>query len=361
MPIKGLTTNNTPGAGLPRIATLFKGTKKRERTNAKGEKYLIMGEDLPYFRVEFEPQFEHLRPLWLELYGEKPDSFYGVFLAGKTTDEAFPCWREEYNSSGTLIHKCDGESQVLFYDRRTGFHCTYKTECAAHFEPPCKCDDTGRLNLLIPEFIEAAGLLGYVSITTHSLNDILTLTRYLNDIEGMYGTLAGVPFVFGRAARDMSAPKTDTKGVRTGERIKVKKSLLHLYCTEQFTQAVLLPKLAGAALALPSGEMEPTALDNVVIDESEARKLLGGGGGLRRLGGPTVVSAPQPAAHKWTVEETTAFFTHARERHHLMQAQALNLLDVDSLVDFEGGPNEAISALDAAIAELDAHAAQDVS
>lgn len=94
---------------------------------------------------------------------------------------------------------------------------------------------------MFPDFIEASGVLGYVAITTHSIHDILTLHRYLSDVAQMYGKLEGVPFVFGRAKREVSAPKPK----ETGTRMKTTKSLLYLHVLPDFTREHLARRLAA--------------------------------------------------------------------------------------------------------------------
>ena len=346
MPIKGLTDQSIAGGGLPCLAKLFKGGAKRERTNNKGEKYLIFGEDLDYFRVEFAPEFEGLRELWGEMYGNEPDSFENVLLAAPKTDDAFVCWKEEYDGAGTLIHRCDGENQALHFDRTTGRHCHFAKSCAANDTPPCKCVHTGRLNLMLTDFVDASGVLGYVSITTHSLNDILTLTRYLRDIEALYGSLWGVPFTFGRAARQLSAPDTDSTGKRTGKRRKVNKSLMYLYVRPDFTQRVLLPALvstmlpASASNAPMLGTGDVGESSNIVsLPTDQARKVLGGGGGPRRIG-----ERVTPSGSAWTDTEILAFNTRWRN-DGITDKEQLAALGVSGLREWKGTLESANAAV----------------
>lgn len=337
MGILGLTDQTAAGSGLPRIATLYKGGEKRERTNAKGETYLIFGEDLNYFRVEFAPEFEHLRTLWESMYSDTPDSFENVLLAAPKTDDAFTCWKEEWDGAGTLIHRCNGESQSVWLDRGTGNHCSYKTPCAANGTPACKCVPTGRLNLLLTDFVDASGVLGYVAITTHSINDILTLTRYLRDIEALYGTLWGVPFTFGRAARELSAPKTEKGGKRTGERMKITKSLMFLYVRADFTQRVLLPALVSTMLPAPApntplletGDIASDGGNIVALPVTEARAVLGAGGSKR---GP--IGRSESTETAWTEDEMIAFNTRWRN-DGITDKEQLTALGVSGLRDWK--------------------------
>lgn len=350
MPIKGLTDQQQFGSGWPRIAMLYKGGEKREREK-NGRKYEIMGVDLDHFRIEFEPEFEHLRELWVEMYGEKPDSFNRVFLAGSTVEDTFPCWNEEWDSKGTLIHRCDGENQAVWLDKTTGYHCTFKQLCVAKATPPCECKETGRLNLILLDFIEASGVLGVVTVTTHSLNDIMTVNRYLTAIYGAYKTLAGVPFVFGRAAREMSTPKTDASGNRTGERVKVSKSLLFLYVEQDFARSELLPALTGALhnTAAPAPQLETGEYavgDNIVtLPLEETRSMLGAG----RNHGP--IGRSEPATKQWTKGEVELWLgKHGANGHsEAFLRAALGIAPDDKWSAFKGDTTAADALVSLAI------------
>lgn len=235
MPIHNLTDNHQYGRGLPRIGTLYKGDEKRE-IEKNGKTVEVVGKDLDHFRFEPEPQFEWVKDTWRDLYADQPTEFAPVFLFGATADEVFETWMEEWSATG-LQHRCDGETQYQRYDKAIGEYSSARVKCEA---PACQCKRTGRLRLMFPDFIEASGVLGYVAITTHSIHDILTLHRYLSDVAQMYGKLEGVPFVFGRAKREVSAPKPKDPGTR----IKTTKSLLYVHVLPDFTREHLARRLA---------------------------------------------------------------------------------------------------------------------
>lgn len=278
MPIKGLTDQTiTIGAGLPVIARLYKGEEKPENANRPGK-------DLDYFRVEFEPQFEHLRPDWIDLYGERPREFPRAYFAAPTVDEAFQAWKEEWTAT-VLLHRCDGESQVQWWDTNAGVYFRSKKPCAA---PACACKPTGRLNLILPDLLEATGILGYVALTTHSVNDILTLYRYLSDIQRMYGQITGVPFVFGRAKRVISVPKGKSANGGRSERMRASKSLLYVHVAGDFALERLLPAMAA--------QVTPTVPEpRPILNAEDARRLLGAGDQRRIGGGKVVVGNSKPA------------------------------------------------------------------
>lgn len=271
MPILGLTQNSEIGSGLPLIARLHKGDKKTG--NAPGK-------DLDYFRVTFEPGFEDFQKDWESIYGDKPDSFERVYVTYGTVQEAFSSWKEEWSATA-MLHRCNGEKQVAWYNEQTQSYCTAQEKCAVnHVSKPCACTNIGRLNLLIPEFIELVGVLGYVMVSTHSINDILTVYKTLADIERINGTLLGVPFSLGRATRKISAPIVKKDGV-TKTRMNVNKSLFWLYPDPDYTREILLPRLASTGGFLSNQPQLAAPVKEIGLDE--AKKMLGSGKD-RRLG-----------------------------------------------------------------------------
>lgn len=273
MSIKGLTSGSEAGSGLPRIGKLHKGDKKTDANKP--------GKDLDYFRIEFAPEFADLREEWEAMYGEEPDGFEQVFMTYATVDEAFASWKEDWNASATLLHRCDGDHQILWYSQQAQAYSHSKEKCAAISPNPCACKNVGRLNLLIPDFIQETGILGYIEVETHSINDILTIYRTLADVQRINGgTLLGVPFSLGRATKKISAP--DLKNKR---RIKVNKSLFYLHVDPDFTRETLLPRLASTGGFLSAQQPQlPAPVQQ--ISAEEAKKLLGSGG-QRRLGAIT--------------------------------------------------------------------------
>lgn len=254
MPIIGLTTQTQAGAGLPTIARLYKGSEKQVIERG-GRQVETTGRDLDYFRAEFEPQFAHLAPLWVEMYGSEPREFAPVFLAASTVAEAFATWKEEWGGAGTLLHRCDGKEQVRRWDAAAGAYSSEPTACAA---PQCGCKAVGRLSIVLPDFVQESGVLGYVSIVTHAINDILTVYRYLSDIQRLYGRLTGVPFVFGRAAKEVSVPKQVKRdgGYVVEGRMKTTKSLFYIHVAPEFARQQMLLPLTETVAALPSRAVE---------------------------------------------------------------------------------------------------------
>ena len=264
MPIKNLTDNHQYGHGLPRIGTLYKGDEKPENGNRPGK-------DLDHFRFEPEPQFEWVAEQWREMYADQPTEFAPVFLFGSTADEVFETWMEEWSATA-LLHRCDGEQQYRRFDKSIGEYSSAHVKCEA---PQCQCKRTGRLRLIMPNFIETTGVLGYIAITTHSIYDILSLHRYLSDVAQMYGRLDGVPFVFGRAKHEVSVPKPKEPGTR----MNTTKSLLYLHVLPDFTREHLARRIAP----LPEAPALTDGLDDVRIINMETGEI-----GQTTNGNPTL-------------------------------------------------------------------------
>jgi hypothetical protein len=325
MPIYGLTdpASLRYGSGLPLIARLYKGAEKPETGNRPGA-------DLKHFRVEFEPQYEWLNEAWEALYGDKPTRFGPVFLAQNTLHEAFPTWKEEWSATA-MLHRCDGRTQQRHYDTQTGAYVNTPTACQANGVPACKCKPVGRLNLILPDLIEATGVMGFVSISTHSLHDILTISSYLNDILCMANKLSGISFIFGRAQEEISVPKPQGK---PGERIRVAKSLLYIHVDPDYTLSQLLPVLAQAQPLLNAG-------DGMVIKAPDAP---------RQLPPPTATS-DKPADH-WTrdTKRIAKFLKWSLDKLNMNDAAALAALRVTDvgaqhISDFRWDERHALAAL----------------
>lgn len=252
MPIINLT-DGTESRGLtqalPRIATLRKGAQKSEQR--------WPGRDLEYFRVEFAPEYAYLAPIWSNLYGDQPREFQHVYLSAPAVQDAFPTWMEDWSATG-LLRRCDGERQVLMYDPGSG-SCKETNAPCVRESGGCNCRRVGRLPVFLPDLCAAAGVVGWIMVSTHSVHDILNVYNYLSWISaGGRRSLLGIEFVLGRAPRQVSY--FDQK---EGRRVKITKSLLYLTASPDYVSRVLIP-------AVISGEVSQHQLD----DLDAAMKLL---------------------------------------------------------------------------------------
>ena len=76
----------------------------------------------------------------------------------------------------------------------------------------------GRLSVIIPQLAR----LAYVTVETHSVWDIISLTENLQAAQVLRGDLRGIPFILSRREREISTPTGD------GGRARRKKSLLFI-------------------------------------------------------------------------------------------------------------------------------------
>lgn len=321
MPIQGLTTQHKAGSGLPRLGTLRKGSARTEEDIARKRP----GKDLEHFRVEFEPEFEFLRPAFAELYGAQPKELGGAFVLDGNVDEAFSSWMEAWGQSG-LIHRCDGAIQAAWFDATLG---RVNREPKACEGPGCNCKQIGRLNLFFPALSRHSGAMGYMTLSTHSVRDIKHLYHLLADLQSMYGTLMGVPLVLGRRPETFEVPKTDRTGKPTGERMKITKSLVHLRPDEGFIKAQTAPALGNP--------VQPALPANINPETGEIQSQ---------------TSLPAPALDRWTEAEAKAWIKKIVEEYSINVNQILLALRIDKLGDWHGNADDATDAVNAWLDEM---------
>lgn len=330
MPIKGITTQDTENR-LPLLGRIYKGEAKTDPRKP--------GKDLTYFRVEFSPEYEYLRPIFTQLYGEKPERFERVFLNGSNPDLAFSTWNEEHSAS-KMIRRCDNEQQVKWFDQQTGEYSTTPIPCIQQAKNPktehhCDCKFIGRLPIILPDLMAASGAIGYFLLSTHSIHDIRSLHGIITFIHSQLSTrgipLQSVPFTFGRVMREIEIPVKDK---RSGQmtRTKAKKSMLYLQADRVFMSQLM------AGTNLP--QIEPP--DDDVIEPSTQDT-------------PRPKSAnPPPVKHNDRADlgkveaERTRVIKEIKEKYGLKPQEALELIDAQD--GFNGWTRpQLLEALEAAI------------
>lgn len=232
--IQGLTDRN---AMFPEIGSLRKGAKKTD-TNKPGV-------DLDHFR--FVADTETMR-VFKETFGDKPQEirFMSPF---NTTAEVFEAWKEEYAAS-SLKHRCDGVNCVAWL-QPNGQYSTTPKPC------PGGCKQTGRLKIVIPQL----NRLGFVTVHTTSIWDILTIHQNLSAIEMLRGSLRGIPLVLKRVKRAISTPSGSNGG-----RARREKWLLSIEAAPEWVER----QLAGMQhAALLTAANEPLMLNPGDIAEVE--------------------------------------------------------------------------------------------
>lgn len=223
-----------------RIGKLRKGDVKPASGNKPGS-------DLNYFRMTLEPQQEHLRAPFVEMYGEQPAEFRNVFLAADSADQAFQYFYEAW-AHARLLRRCDGEEiSVEFAGDRydtTPHACTCnpdKRECGLH----------GRLDVVLPEFNAVTGVLGKFTIETHSIYDVVALRSCMLVAGALANNLPNtafwsIPFRVGRAMK--TVPVTIN-----GQRSLKAMSLLYIEIEPEFNQKVISPRLTAPTQKLLAG------------------------------------------------------------------------------------------------------------
>ena len=260
MPIKNLTDRESfdVSKSRPRFAVFRKGAPKPEGRP---------GADLEHFRVEFAEQFEWLEPQFKEMFPEPIVEVVGIALFGHTTDQVFPTWMQEHNTSRTLMKQCDGETIGLYYvPNEARWEHDHPLPCQRLNNPSCDCKQRGRLLFTIPAFNRKVGIRGMFELKTSSKHELIGITNTLRDLEMEFGKLSGIPFVLGRAKDTRSAPTFKKDGTPTGKRIKSTKSFVYLYPAG----------ISDAAPALPEpSEENQLAITEQLMDLDDRYKGLG--------------------------------------------------------------------------------------
>ena len=205
MPIKGLTDNVRPA--FPVLGKLHKGALKSENTP---------GRDLEYFR--FATERPEVRQAFEMAYGAQPVTLQ-VFLPYPQVEENFDAWKEHWRGGG-LMHRCDGETAVLWLGPDGKYH-TEPRPC------PGECQIVGRLTLLLPEMIKA-GFVGYIVLETHSIHDIRAIQGALLAVAqaraGDERGLRGIEFTLRRVPEKISTPSRNGRVRREKWLVKIEPS-----------------------------------------------------------------------------------------------------------------------------------------
>lgn len=219
MPIVGMTDNISEA--WPTLGKLHKGSKKKENGQ--------MGDDLTHFR------FTSDRPDVLEafeaVYNGKP-TIINVFLPypnaeapNQDGEGCFMAYREKWNASNTLLHRCDGKFVTRYYNDQG----QYIDPTPGTMKCPGGCTQTGRLFVIIPE-LWAAGHVGQVTLETHSIHDIRSILGSLLKTakmrRGNPDGLMGVRHTLQRVDEMVSSPSW--KDEPKSKRHRVQKSLVKL-------------------------------------------------------------------------------------------------------------------------------------
>lgn len=212
MPIKGLTDIARPA--FPRVGKLRKG----------GEKGINRpGPDLKYWR--FTSPNPAIEEAFAEAYGPEPHEL-DVLLPYAAIADNFSTWKEHWLAGG-LQHRCDGETCTVWLTPQ-GTYSRAPEIC------PGGCKEIGRLEVILPSLLRA-GFVGYVTMETGSLNDIIAIQSALLATKETRGheDMRGILFVLRRVEETISTPGTG------GKRVRRKKWLVKLEPAARWVRAQL--------------------------------------------------------------------------------------------------------------------------
>ena len=237
MPIHGLTDAARPA--FPVLGKLRKGAAKIDERKP--------GQDLSYFR--FTSDRPQIVEAFRQAYGAEPREL-NVYLPYAKIEDNLSAWKEEWVAGG-LKHRCDGETCVVWM-QDDGTYSREPKPC------PGNCKPVGRLSLILPELL-TAGYVGYVTLETHGLHDLLSLQGSLLAAAEARGKedMRGIGFVVRRVEEEISTPEivkepSSGKTVRTGKRLTRKKWLVKLEPAASWVAAQLEAARAGALPQLPA-------------------------------------------------------------------------------------------------------------
>jgi hypothetical protein len=269
MAIKGLTDQR---AAFPRIGKLRKGGPKKpkidkETGTAELDKYgkpiMIQGDDLDHFR--FDSSDVEATQAFHAAYRNTPRSI-NVRLPYATVDENFHTAMERYGGGG-IEARCDREFMSGVRAANGKFMSCFpgKVPCQrdeTKKDNGCGCKEVGRLNVIIPELQRFA----YVTVETHSINDIVNLTQQLTAIEMTFGQLNGVPLVLTRRPEQISTP---TQG---GGRARREKWMLSIEVSPEWASRQIAARDSAAlsAASIPQLPGQPLQLAPVPEPDFEA-------------------------------------------------------------------------------------------
>jgi hypothetical protein len=270
MPIKNLTDNVVPSFGV--IGKLRKGD---EKTGNKP------GAELDYWR--FTSDRPEVEAAFTNAFGEKLRNIK-VFIPHATPEEAFSTWCEVWSAT-SLQHRCDGETAFIWLEN--GKYKRGSKPCpGGHKDGDPLNDAVGRLNVIIPELVQA-GYVGYVTMETHGKHDILSISKSLQAVyesrrDNPLG-LRGVMFDLRRVQEEVSTPGFGAQA-EEGKRSKVKKWNVKLEPAADWVRLQLdiahneTMMLDEPMKQLPEGEtidIEPSTQPTVELSDAEKLNAIG--------------------------------------------------------------------------------------
>jgi hypothetical protein len=230
MPILGLTDR---GMAFPMIGKIRKGAKKKENENRPGE-------DLTYFRLDFDLNESASAELFKSIYGDQPQSINFHLPPSETLEDVASFWLEAY-TAGRMVARSDGEIYHYLIDTKnnnvlvqngelvdqkgktypynpkepSGYYTSQKTGK----EMPIYCKPVGRIRIVIPELRRAAWLM----FMTGSKYDCMNLSSEIATLTQMPYRISSIPLILTRKPREISCPDA-----KTGQKVRRTKWLVDI-------------------------------------------------------------------------------------------------------------------------------------
>ena len=256
MPIKTLKTNG--GSRLMKLGTIRKGSKK-QKVDRGGKQIEIYGKDLDHFR--FDCLSDKLQKA-LEGYQKGKPAVLTVQLPYSTPEENFINWFEDYSNNALKV-RCDGEKINLYLDKDTKQY-ERPEDMPCKSQQGCTCKPIGRLNVILPLAIEC-GFIGFFEVQTHSINDIVAIQGYLEQIHSMAGDLRKITFEIYRYPAEISIRYVDKN--KNAQRSRQEKHLVGIRVHPEVIKAI-------GGNFIPSQHLLKTINHNPVIETRDQIKRI---------------------------------------------------------------------------------------
>lgn len=260
MPIVGMTRRQDVAEATHRLVygTLRKGGPK---TDAKKP-----GPELDHWR--FTSERPELVAAFYAAYPDKPKEV-DAYLPFPDMERNWQTWAEEYDAGG-LRHRCDGRTMTRWRKQDGSYQdgeqpCPYFAGRARTKENP-GCKQVGRLYLVLPALIQA-GHVGLVTLETHSINDLISITSSLMDIEAKAnGRLNGILLSVIRVKETISTPAWKDEDKAAGKRNRTTKNLVKVVPQAEWVMAHLQVE-AREQMALAQGKPLELARRSESVDD----------------------------------------------------------------------------------------------
>jgi len=262
MPIKNVTDK---GLSFPMIGKIRKGEKV---DIGQGRSRPV---DLDYFKIEFEPQFEHLAEKFFAHYPAEPKEIQ-VTLPFNEIERMWDAFLEAYTASrllarsdgkpedgGIIIYQCDGKTGEVIVangkDVKTGMVVPHPENNIAGYDyqnKPIEFSPIGRLKVIIPVLEEAA----YMQLTTGSWWDIQNISQQLAGLKELNnGVIKGIPLTLMRSDQEIMAPIN-------GKRTRVTKSLISIKADSDWVAArIQADRNAAFPQLIANTMLDPSNID----------------------------------------------------------------------------------------------------